>query len=343
MKISSTLYSIQQGIKNIWRNKMFSLASIATMSACFFLFGLFYIIVNNFNGMVQDAEENVAITVFFNEGTSKKQIDEIGKKIKKRSEVAKCDYVSKEQAAKDFGKKMDIKQETNSKQDDKKDPKKATNQQNSVSVHNTKDQSQQKATEKKEELPKNSSEIISDALKDSAHYEVYLNDVSMQKSLVKYVKGLDGVRKVNHSKEIAKTLTAFNKLIGYISAGIIIILLGVAVFLISNTVTVGISVRREEIAIMRLIGATDFLIRAPFIVEGIIIGLVGAILPLILLYTLYGKIIDYIRVRFSVINNIVSFIPVGDVFRTLVPVAVLLGVGIGLFGSMITIRKHLRV
>ncbi|WP_029066952.1 cell division protein FtsX [Lachnobacterium bovis] len=333
MKISSTLYSIQQGIKNIWRNKMFSLASIATMSACIFLFGLFYIIVNNFNGMVKDAEENVAITVFFDDGLSKKQIDEIGKKIKKRGEVAKCIYVSKKKAAKDFGKRLQLKTDKTEKND--------TNKQNDFSLHNTKDQ--KNVTDNKGKLPSNTKEILKDALQNSDHYEVFLNDVSMQKNLVNYVKGMDGVRKVNHSKEIAKTLTAFNKLIGYISAGIIIILLGVAVFLISNTVTVGISVRREEIAIMRLIGATDFLIRAPFIVEGIIIGLVGAILPLILLYTLYGKIIGYIKDRFSVINNIVSFIPVGQIFTTLVPVAILLGVGIGLFGSMITIRKHLRV
>ena len=79
-------------------------------------------------------------------------------------------------------------------------------------------------------------------------------------------------------------LTDFNSLIGYISAGIILILLGVAVFLISNTITVGISVRREEIGIMKLIGATDYFVRAPFVVEGIVIGLIGAVIPLGILY-----------------------------------------------------------
>ena len=131
--------------------------------------------------------------------------------------------------------------------------------------------------------------------------------------------------------------------IGYISAGIILILLGVAVFLISNTITVGISVRREEIGIMKLIGATDYFVRAPFVVEGIVIGLIGAAIPLGILYVLYEKIILYIGDKFKFISNMIQFLSVDQVFHTLVPVALLLGVGIGFIGSRITIRKHLKV
>lgn len=68
MRISTFFYTIKQGLKNIWKNKMFSLASIATMTACIFLFGLFYTIVTNFQSMVKDAESSVAVTVFFDEG-----------------------------------------------------------------------------------------------------------------------------------------------------------------------------------------------------------------------------------------------------------------------------------
>ena len=101
-----------------------------------------------------------------------------------------------------------------------------------------------------------------------------------QQTLVNYIKGLEGVRKVNQSQDVANTLTDLNKLISYVSGGIILILLCVAIFLISNTVTTGIAVRREEIAIMKLIGATDFLVRSPFVVEGILIGLIGSAIPL---------------------------------------------------------------
>ena len=180
-------------------------------------------------------------------------------------------------------------------------------------------------------------------LVNSSSYAIYLKDVSMQQSLVDYLQTIDGVRSVKQSEIVANTLTDFNKLIGYISAGVIVILLGVAVFLISNTITVGISVRREEIGIMKLIGATDFFVRGPFIVEGMIIGLIGAAIPLGILYVLYGKVIVYIADKFRFISNMMNFLPVEEVFHTLVPVALILGVGIGFLGSCITIRKHLKV
>ena len=160
---------------------------------------------------------------------------------------------------------------------------------------------------------------------------------------MKFAEGLDGVRKVNKSDVVAKTLSSVNKLILYVSAAIILILLIVTVFLISNTVTIGITVRKEEIAIMKYIGAKDYFVRGPFIVEGILIGLVGAAIPLAGLYVVYDKAIDYIMTRFSILNNILDFMPVWDVYKILLPTGLLLGVGIGFIGSFFTIRKHLKV
>ena len=291
MRINTFFYSIRQGLKNIFRNKMFSLASVATMAACIFMFGLFYIIVTNFSATVHSIEEGVSVTVFFENDATDAQIRDIGEKINKRAEVSKNEY-----------KKVYF--------------------------------------QGKEELADG---FTDNPLANSAHYQVYLNDVSMQDSLVTYIKGLIGVREVKESAQVANTLTDFNKLLGYVSGGIILILLCVAVFLISNTVTVGISVRKEEIAIMKLIGATDFLVRAPFIVEGIVIGLIGAAIPLGVLYFMYQKIIVYIAAKFNFIGSMIVFEPVKVVFRTLIPVGVILGAGIGFIGSQMTIRKHLKV
>lgn len=94
MRINTFFYSIKQGFKNIFRNKMFSLASIATMAACIFMFGLFYIVVTNFSSMVKTAEEGVAVTVFFNEGTTEDVIKADKAQIEKRAEVGKVDYQS---------------------------------------------------------------------------------------------------------------------------------------------------------------------------------------------------------------------------------------------------------
>lgn len=302
MRISTFFYTIKQGLVNIWKNKMFSLASIATMTACIFLFGLFYAIVTNFQSTVKEIESGVAVTVFFDKDISDQRIEEIGELIRERVEVSHCDFVSAEEAWESY---KDIYFEGN------------------------------------EEAA--ASFAGDNPLANSASYSIYMNDVSMQGTLVTYLESIDGVRDVKQSELVANTLTDFNSLIGYISAGIILILLGVAIFLISNTITVGISVRREEIAIMKLIGATDYFVRAPFVVEGIVIGLIGAAIPLGILYLLYEKIISYILDNFSFIGSMVKFLSVETVFHTLLPVALILGVGIGFIGSKITIRKHLKV
>jgi len=281
---------------------LFSLASIATMTACIFMLGLFYMIVMNFQSMVKDAESGVAVTVFFDDGISEQRIEEIGELISERVEVARYDYISADEAWDSF--KL-IYFEGN-----------------------------ESAAE---------SFAGDNPLTNSASYAVYMNDISMQETLVTYLGSIDGVSEVKQSAAVANTLTDFNSLIGYISAGIILILLGVAVFLISNTITVAISVRKEEIGIMKLIGATDYFVRAPFVVEGIVIGLIGAAIPLGILYLLYEKIIVYISDKFIFISNMMKFLSAEEIFHTLVPVALILGVGIGFIGSRITIRKHLKV
>ena len=160
---------------------------------------------------------------------------------------------------------------------------------------------------------------------------------------VEFTEKLEGVRKVNKSDVVANVLTSVNKLVLYVSAAIILILLAVSIFLISNTVTMGITVRREEIAIMKYIGAKDMFVRAPFIIEGLLIGVVGALIPLGVLYFLYGKAVMYIMVKFSLLRNILEFLPVTEVYRILLPVGLGLGIGIGFLGSFFTIRKHLKV
>lgn len=281
---------------------MFSLASIATMSACIFLFGIFYSLGTNFTAMVKSAEEGVAVTVFFVEGTSDERIMEIGDAISKRPEVASYNYVSAEEAWATF---------------------------------------QQSYFEGKEELAEGFAD--DNPLANASNYEIYLNDVSMQPVLVSFLEGLDGVRQVNQSEVAAKTLTDINAALTIVFLAIIVILLAVSVFLISNTVTVGISVRKEEIAIMKLIGAKDGFVREPFIVEGILIGFIGSAIPLAALYFIYEKVVAYVAEEFIFLNDMISFIPVNEIYDTLLPVALVLGIGIGYLGSRITLHKHLRV
>ena len=299
MRFSTLIYTIKQGIVNIFRNKWFSLASMATISACLFMFGIFYSLVANFQYIVKEAQDGVAVTVFFEEGISDERIAEIGSLIEKRAEVSHVNFVSADAAWESF---------------------------------------------KDDYLGEYADGFGDDnPLPNSANYEVYLNDVSMQDSLVAYVESLDGVRRVNRSEVTANTLSGMNKLIGYASAGIIAILLAVSIFLISNTVAIGISVRKEEINIMKYIGATDFFVRAPFVIEGILIGLAGSVLPLAIIYVIYNNVIAYVSTRFSMLSQLLKFLTVDQVFQVLMPISLIIGIGIGFFGSFSTVRKHIRV
>ena len=282
MRFSTFIYTLKQGIANIFRNKWYSLASIATIGACLFMFGIFYSIVANFQYIVKEAQNGVAVTVFFDEGLSQERIAEIGSLIEARTEVDHVNFVSADEAWEGF---------------------------------------------KEEYLGEYADGFKDNPLKNSSNYEIYLRDVSMQSALVSYLESTEGIRLINKSEITAKTLTSINSLVGYVAIGIIIILLCVSVFLIANTVTIGISVRKEEINIMKYIGATDFFVRFPFVIEGILIGAFGSLVPLGIVYLIYSHVIGYVLNKFTVLSSILKFI----------------GVGIGFIGSFTTVRKHIRV
>ena len=302
MKIRSLAYHIKDGFKNIHRNKMFSLASIATITACIFLFGVFYSIVVNFQYMIKKAETEVCVTVFFDENLSETDIKKLGDDISKREEVSRVQYVSADDAWESFkGEYFAAYPEL--------------------------------AEGFKDDNP----------LANSSSYEVYLKDASNQGTLVKYLENKDGIRQVNRSEATASGLASAARLVSYITIAIIVILLAVSIFLITNTIVIGITVRKEEISIMKYIGATDAFVNAPFFVEGIVIGLVGSIIPIVILRFVYENIINFVMNKFSILQNILAFMPVNDVFRILVPVGILLGIGIGALGSFFAVRKHANV
>ena len=301
MRPSTIWFTLKQGIVNIKRNWMFSLASILTMAACIFLVGVFYSIVNNVYKIGHKVEQEVPITVFFEEGTTQEQIDQISAQISQRPEVEKVEFTSADQAWEDF---------------------KEEYFQGSDAAEGFRDDN---------------------PLVNSANLAVYMNQIEMQGELVSYIQGLDHVREVEQSEEAANTLGSFNRLVSYASLVIIVLLIVISVFLISNTISVGIAVRKEEIGIMKYIGATDGFVRAPFVLEGMILGLIGAAIPLTALYFLYNTAVEYVLTRFNVLTGVVEFIPVMNIYRILVPISVALGIGIGLIGSFWTTRKHLRV
>ena len=289
MRINTLFYCIRQGIRNIFKNKWFTLASVATISACLFLFGLFYSILTNFQHMVRNAEQGLCVSALLDEGLSDERVAEIRGMLVRRTEVSSVEFVSAEETWAQFAEENNF---------------------GDISI------------------------FTENPLEDCAHFDIYLSDVSMQSSLVTYLESVEGVRKVNQSFLTAQALTGVNAIIGYVSIGIIAILFLVSIFLISNTVSIGISVRKEEIQIMKYIGATDFFTRAPFVIEGIMIGLIGSFLPLVGVYFIYNEAMMYVARRFPSLSQLLAFLPVESVFSNLVPVCIGLGVGIGFIGSL---------
>ncbi len=300
MRIRSIFYHMKDGFKNIYRNRLFSLASIATIAACIFLFGILYSLVVNFEYMVKNAESEICVTVFFD--LSQADINKLGDTISKRVEVSNIHFTSAEEAWEKYR------------------------------VEYFKDYPEL-AEGFKDDNP----------LANSASYEVYLSDASMQATLVTYLENLEGVRGVKRSEIIANSLSSAAKLVGYVAVAIIIILLAVSIFLITNTIVIGITVRKDEISIMKFIGATDAFVNAPFFVEGITIGIIGSIIPLIFLWYMYQSIIEFVINKFSILSNILVFMNVNDVFKILAPVGICLGIGIGAMGSFFAVRKHANV
>ncbi|MBS7009354.1 permease-like cell division protein FtsX [Anaerostipes sp.] len=295
-------YGFKEGLKNIFRNKIFSLATVGTIMACIFLLGVTLSVLLNVRATVKQAEDSVTISVFFDEKLPKDQKDAIGKRIRDQKEVQSVRYVSAEEAWAKY----------------------------------------------KKEVFKNNEDLLEgfegkNPLNESDSYEVMLKDVKFHEKMVTQFQSLDGVRKVEYAKGAAEGISKANLLGAYVAGAIILILLFVSVFLVSNTVSIGIAVRGEEIAIMRLIGATNRFIRAPFIVEGAVIGVIGSLIPVGAIYIGYKVIVNYIMDKFHVLTNFMEFVPVHQIMVYLIPASLLVGLGIGCLGSSFTIRKYLRV
>ena len=313
MRPSTIWYILKQGFINIRRNWMFSVASVLTMTACIFLFGIFYSLIVNVNYIAKKTEEKIPIAVFFEEGTTQEELDEVEKKIRERPEVEDVVFVSGDEGLENY-------------------------------LNNMYPDGDEMTEEVKESFKDLFLEYNNEnPLENSYNFQVTVKEIERQDELVSYIRTLPHVRKVRQSSEAANTLSSFNRILYYVSSGIIGILLLISVFLISNTISVGISVRKEEIGIMKYIGATDRFVRAPFVLEGIFLGIIGAIIPLTLLYFLYIRAIRLIVENFSVLGGSMRFLSVAQIYRTLLPIGLLLGIGIGWIGSFLTTRKHLRV
>ena len=304
MRISTFWFCLRQGVVNICRNMRFSLASTAIISACIFLFCMFFCIIANIQYMVITAQSTVGITVFFEETLSGEQIQTIGTRIMKEK-------------------------------------KKLIKEMKFTSAKEAWDSFQKEYFGENADLAKGFAE--DNPLAGSASYEIYLRNIEAQGEFVGYLKSVEGVRKINYSNSAVAGLSSFNRVLALLFSVILLVLLSVAAFLIANTISVAAEFRKNENRIMRLIGATNFMIRAPFVVEGTLLGIAGALLPLGSIYVLYGRTVEYVTSEFQLLSGILQFLPVTTIYPIMVSISLILGGGLGFVVSFMTIRRHLRV
>ncbi len=286
-------YCIRQGLLGLWKNRAFSLASIATVMACLTVIGAFYSIFLNVDKALIVAESSVGMTVFFKEGTAEEKMIEIHREVSQFPEISEVRYVSADAAWEKY---------------------------------------------KEENMTKEMAASFGNdnPLKDSASLEVYLINNDDGKKVADRIRRIDGVRTVNFSEAVSERLSDIRALVIAVATVMIVILATVSFFLIRTTIVSGINVRREEISIMSIIGATDVFMELPFVVEGIVIGLLGGAIPLILLDFSYHRVEIALRREFSAAFENFNLLPKHEVMSGFLPVALLFSLGIGFLASWFT-------
>lgn len=177
----------------------------------------------------------------------------------------------------------------------------------------------------------------------SHSFQIELDQIESQSAVLSALEQIDGIENVQYGQSLSEMLVSISNVFQVAGVLIMLVLGVISVMIIVNTIRISVVNRRIEINIMKYVGATDWFIRWPFIIEGIIIGLVGALIPTILGLPLYGKTISLFYQYVPFVENFVRFRLTGDVFSFVLPAALCFGVLLGVIGSVTSIRKHLQV
>ncbi len=305
MRIRTIRNCIKDGVHSIVRNGLMSVASIGTISACLFILGLTYCIVINVQQFTRNLDSSMGIVAFLDAGVTDEQAQQLTDELSSREEVKSAEYISPERAWEEFKDELQVGSNYNN--------------------------------ELLEELD------ADNPLSNSANIEIYLNNAAAQAPLVSELEQNPMIRVVRYSQRAADMMSSFAKLTTYVGLALILVLMLIAILLIANTIKLSVYIRRYEINIMKYIGAKDSFIRLPFVVEGMLIGFLGVFIPTGLIYFGYYYIIKIINEKFISMSYLLTFVSVNDIMRNLIPIFLILGVLVGMIGSLVSIRKHLKV
>lgn len=302
MRYNILTYHIGEGIRNLFKNKKSTIASLCIMMATMLMFGVFFIIGQNVNHIMAKIEEDQGMQVFIIDDADSSEVQEV------RDMIATIDGV----ASATIHTKQDALDEMKAKWKDH----------------------QNLLDEYQDSLPDSVIVKLTD-LERSAEVQEKINQITINDT--KYVDDI-----LSSDKTINALINIANG-IKIVTGVLLILLIAISVFIISNTIKLTVHARRKEISIMKYVGATNSFIRWPFIVEGVVIGIISALLTMLIIYGGYTLIIQNVVDVFAKIQVNVSLLTFNDLYRLILVVYLGLGIGIGVLGSSISMKKYLDV
>lgn len=295
MKIKTFKYFFKEGLVSIKKNRVMSVASVSTVAAALFIFGVFMLLVVNVNKIVDTVESEIEIKAFLKEDVTTIQKQQIEKDLKAIDEVKEVKFESQDEALKkfkeDLGEKADLA--------------------NGLELENP--------------LP--------------ASFIVKVNKPQDVAGVSAKLKKYPEIEKVNDGQQMVETIINVTGFVKITSLLLMVILGVISISLISNTIKLTVFSRKREIGIMKYIGATDWFIRWPFVIEGMLMGLLGALIAILILglgYSYGANVVSESQMIFSLVPSDEIIFNLGWQFS-------LIGVFIGGIGSILSIRKFLVV
>ncbi len=286
-------YLAKEGFKNVWSNRIMSIASVCVLLSCLILTGAAALLSVNVQQVVDSVGQSNETTIYLKDDVSELEAVYIGKDLEKIDNITSVEFYSKDDALQSY--KEDLGDELFARISEESNP-----------------------------------------LPDS--YIVAMDDLSKYDQTVAEIQKIDGVDSINNRRELAQRLTSISNLVNIICFWVVIALMIISLFIIANTIRATMYSRRFEISIMKSVGATNRFVRMPFLIEGMVIGLVSAIVGTGLIALLYNAVMNAIEQFIPI-----STIPLTDVIAYVAAAFVISGVLIGFFGSFISIRKYLKM
>ncbi|MFX0549406.1 permease-like cell division protein FtsX [Hathewaya histolytica] len=296
MKTSNIKYFVIESVKSLRRNRTLSFASVATVMATLFIFGVFMMSMVTINGVIAQVGSNLQADIYLKDEVTKEQLKKVKDTIQSVEGISNIEFEDKKQALENA----------------------------------------------KKRFGEDGEELVKGLEENNPFPMAYIVTVSKPEQIskvVEAVKDVPGVQKIRDVRAIANKIQRISQSLNILGVGMFSILIFVSIFLIGNTIKLAVFSRRREIGIMKFVGATDWFIRWPFIIEGMLIGFFGSILSTTLLYYIYkvfvyGKLMDNLFVK--LVNP--SYILVNLSWKFVIAGAI-----IGALGSILSIRKYLKV